>query len=86
MTFPFGYRGGVEDLADFLEGQAGLLQHANEDESAQSLGSVAALAGLASVWAEQPLTFVVADGGGGHLSAFSHLADGEQVGHGTYLT
>ena len=25
---PFGYRG-VEDLADFLEGQAGLLQDAN---------------------------------------------------------
>ena len=36
--------GGVDDSADVVEGESGLLQHADEDQQAQRGGAVAALA------------------------------------------
>jgi hypothetical protein len=83
---PFRHIGGVEDSTDFVECQPGVLKHADKDESAESLGAIAALTGLAGVGAEQSLAFVVADGRGGDVSALRYLADGEEVGHDSYLT
>jgi hypothetical protein len=83
---PFGHGGGVEDSVDFVEGQTGVLEHADEHELPESLGSIAALAGLSGVGAEQSPAFVVADGRGGDVSAFGYFADGEEVGHAIYLT
>jgi hypothetical protein len=83
---PFVHSDSVEDSVDLVEGQAGVLEHADEDKPAEGLGSIAPLARLAGVWTEESLTFVVAHDGGGDLSPLSHLTDREQIRHGTQLT
>jgi hypothetical protein len=74
---PFLYGSGAENSVDLVESQAGLLQHADEDEPPECLSSIAALTGMPGVGAEQALAFVVPDGGGGDVGPFSHLADSE---------
>jgi hypothetical protein len=61
---PLFHGGGAENPVDLIQGQTSLLQHPDEDEPAEGLSPVAALARMSGVGPEQPLAFVVPDGGG----------------------
>lgn len=78
---PFGDSARAENSTYFVKGEARVLEHPDEHEPAQGLGSIAALAGIAGVRTEQSLAFVVTDRRRGDLSAFCHLADRQQLGH-----
>ena len=57
--------------ARVIEGKAGVLQHADEHESAQGLVAKATLSDFAGVGGEQPAAFVVANRRGGDVRAFT---------------
>jgi hypothetical protein len=68
---PLGDRGGMQDAVDLIEGQADVLHHADEDQTAQRFGPVPALPRLARVGAEQAASLVVAEGGGGDMGRWA---------------
>ena len=80
---PFAHLVGVEYSVDVIEGKAGVLQHPDEDEAAERLGPVPPLPGAPLIGAKQATPLVVADGRGGDVGPAGHLADGEELRHGT---
>ena len=72
---------------DVVERQAGVLQHADEDEAAERLRPVPALARLAIVGRQQAVALVVPHGGGGHAgSAATSPIVSSGVVHADHLT
>ena len=78
---PFLDRGCPQDPVDLVQRQTGVLQHADEYESAKRLGAVTALSGLPDVRGQETSALVVANRGGGDLGPPGHLADGEKRRH-----
>jgi hypothetical protein len=70
---------GVEDTIDLVEVEAGVLEHANEDQPPDRLFPVATLPRHSGVGLYQPSALVVADRGGGQPDPGPDLADGQQV-------
>ena len=70
---------GVEDAVDLVEIEAGVLEHADEDEPPDSCLSVAPLAREPSIGLHQASAFVVPDRGGGQPNPGPDLADGQQT-------
>ena len=79
---PFADVGGVENAVDVIEGEARVLEHADEHEAAQGRVAITALSRLAGVGGEQAASFVVADRRGGDVRSFGDFADRQEwLGH-----
>lgn len=78
---PLGDRGRSQDPVDLVQGQAGVLQQADEDEPAERLGAIAALSRLSPVGGKEAASLVVTDRGGGDARSQGDFADGQKISH-----
>ena len=85
--FPPGDSGGMQDPADVVESEPGVLEHPDEDETAEGRLAVAPLARAAGVGRHEAPPLVVPDSGGGHTRSGRDLADRQEgLGHSYHLT
>ena len=78
---PFRRSAGVKDAVDVVEGETGILEHADEYQPSERLGPVSALSRSSSVGRQQPAPLVVANRRGGYFRLLGYLADHHQFGH-----
>jgi hypothetical protein len=84
--FPLCNGLGVEETVDVVERQAGVLQHADEDQPSERIDSVPSLPRDSDGGSQETSALVVAHGGGGNTGADRDLADGKELIHTTHLT
>lgn len=70
--------GCIEHARDVLECQAGVLEHADEYQSAKRLDPIPALSGSTGIRGEQASAFVEPDGRRRHAGTSSDIPDGQQ--------
>jgi hypothetical protein len=74
---PLGNGCCMQDSVDLIQGEAGVLQQADEHKPAEGLGSITALSRLSLVRREEAASLVVTDRGRGDIRPVGDLADGQ---------
>jgi hypothetical protein len=74
---PLGNGCCMQDPVDLIQGQAGVLQQADEDKPAEGLCSITALSRPSLVRKKETASLVVPDSGRRHLCPVGDVADGQ---------
>jgi len=68
---------------DVVEGETGVLEHADEHKSAEGLWAISALPRVTRVGAQQAPSLVVTNRRRGDIGPLGHLPNGQEFGHET---